>query len=157
MVRTRGTNRGIEHLIRWNCGLPPWPECTRPARLRRRWSRLASSIGDFSGYRDGKAHSRRKWLVHQRQPRAGQLASRAISWPFRCGLLALTALLAASVWLSEPASSTSDALAQEPTGRWLSLAPMNTPRSEVGVGALDGKVYVLAGFLPGRVPTGTAE
>lgn len=36
--------------------------------------------------------------------------------------------------------------AQSPTGRWVTKAPMPTPRTEVAVAALGGKVYVVGGF-----------
>lgn len=42
-------------------------------------------------------------------------------------------------------------------GTWTILAPMPTPRQEVAVAALDGKVWVIGGFGPGAEPVGTVE
>lgn len=36
--------------------------------------------------------------------------------------------------------------AQSPTGQWVTKAPMPTPRTEVAVAPLGGKVYVVGGF-----------
>ena len=40
---------------------------------------------------------------------------------------------------------------------WRELPPMATPRQEVGVAALDGKVYVMGGLLPGGEATLVVE
>jgi hypothetical protein len=40
---------------------------------------------------------------------------------------------------------------------WRELPSMTTPRQEVGVAGLDGKVYVIGGLLPGGAATGSAE
>ena len=41
------------------------------------------------------------------------------------------------------------AIAQCPSGTWVSLSPMNEPRQELAVGELDGKIYAVGG-LGGR-------
>ncbi len=42
-------------------------------------------------------------------------------------------------------------------GAWNILAPMPTPRQEVAVAALDGRVYVIGGFGSGMRPVATVE
>src|SRR5262249_3343754 len=45
-------------------------------------------------------------------------------------------------------SLTFTAAAQQPPGRWSSGPPLPTPRSEDAVAVLDGRIYVIAGYVP---------
>lgn len=48
-------------------------------------------------------------------------------------------------------------LDQSAPGTWTILAPMPTPRQEVAVAALDGRVFVIGGLGPGAEPVATVE
>jgi N-acetylneuraminic acid mutarotase len=68
------------------------------------------------------------------------------------GVLAISLVVGAAAITVDSSS-----VPQASSGRWFNAAPMNHPRSEVGVGLLDGKIYVVGGFLAGRVPTNIVE
>jgi N-acetylneuraminic acid mutarotase len=51
-------------------------------------------------------------------------------------------------------SSASLLVAGEPEDTWIDLPPLPLARQEVGVAALEGKVYVVGGILPDRSATG---
>jgi N-acetylneuraminic acid mutarotase len=72
------------------------------------------------------------------------------------GLLAILAALLAAGCLGATRPSTAP-LDQGAPGAWSTLAPMPTPRQEVAVAALDGRVWVMGGFGPGAAPTATVE
>src|SRR5438552_18540190 len=74
-----------------------------------------------------------------------------------CATLCGAALLAGAILLALFAVSVQTSRAQTSSGRWINLAPMNHPRTEIAVAELDGKIYVLGGFLLGRVPTDAVE
>src|ERR687885_279067 len=42
-------------------------------------------------------------------------------------------------------------------GGWVTLAPLGEPRQEIGVAAIEGAVYALAGFRGDGTPSPTAE
>jgi N-acetylneuraminic acid mutarotase len=42
-------------------------------------------------------------------------------------------------------------------GTWTTLAPMLQPRSEMAIAELDGKVYVIGGYPPGRIPSNVVQ
>jgi N-acetylneuraminic acid mutarotase len=44
-----------------------------------------------------------------------------------------------------------------PGGPWSTLAPMLQPRSEMAVAELAGKVYVIGGYPPGRIPSNVVQ
>lgn len=53
--------------------------------------------------------------------------------------------------------STSSLLAGEPASGWTDLPPLPTSRQEVGVAALEDRVYVIGGILADRSATGLVE
>ncbi|HLH22710.1 MAG TPA: kelch repeat-containing protein [Chloroflexota bacterium] len=57
--------------------------------------------------------------------------------------------------LPAPAPATNAPPAQG--GTWITLAPLEEPRQELGVTAREATVYALAGFLPDGSPSATAE
>jgi len=44
-----------------------------------------------------------------------------------------------------------------PGGPWSTLAPLLQPRSEMAVAQLDGKMYVIGGYPPGRIPSDVVQ
>jgi N-acetylneuraminic acid mutarotase len=43
------------------------------------------------------------------------------------------------------------------TGAWSQLAPMLQPRSEMAIAELGGKIYVIGGYPPGRIPSNVVQ
>jgi len=76
-------------------------------------------------------------------------ASSAVGW------LAVLVLLLGASGCGEPDCS---CLPPPPPGAWSTHAPLSLgPRQEMGVAALDGKVYVVGGFDAAGQPVGTVE
>ncbi|HXH81477.1 MAG TPA: hypothetical protein VNN07_00960, partial [Candidatus Tectomicrobia bacterium] len=63
--------------------------------------------------------------------------------------LGAAALLAACVGATVDSPAPVD---QAAPGRWIELASLPTPRQEVAVAALGGRVWVIGGFGPGAQP-----
>ena len=54
-------------------------------------------------------------------------------------------------------AGTADAAVPVEGGPWSTLAPMLQPRSEMAIAALGGKVYVIGGYPPGRIPSDVVQ
>ncbi|MGH7346251.1 MAG: kelch repeat-containing protein, partial [Candidatus Rokuibacteriota bacterium] len=70
------------------------------------------------------------------------------------------ALVVAAVLLTGCLGKTTDSTAPVDIlspGTWVSLAPMPTPRQEVAVAELNGRVFVIGGFGPGSEAVATVE
>jgi len=67
-----------------------------------------------------------------------------------------TAIVLAAI-ASVLAASLVPARGQSPGARWSTLAPMPTPRQEISVSVLDGKVFAIAGYDANGQSTATVE
>jgi N-acetylneuraminic acid mutarotase len=75
------------------------------------------------------------------------------------GLVALTVLAACGgdSPLAPPTQPTVPTPPPAAPGTWTTLAPMLQPRSEMAIADLGGKVYVIGGYPPGRIPSNVVQ
>jgi N-acetylneuraminic acid mutarotase len=57
----------------------------------------------------------------------------------------------------QPTQPSPTATAPPPGGPWSTLAPMLQPRSEMAIAEMGGKVYVIGGYPPGRIPSNVVQ
>jgi N-acetylneuraminic acid mutarotase len=76
--------------------------------------------------------------------------------PVAIALLGL-ACGAADASLTQPTGVQPSTPPPAPSGTWSTLAPMLQPRSEMAVAEVGGKVYVIGGYPPGRIPSNVVQ
>jgi N-acetylneuraminic acid mutarotase len=67
------------------------------------------------------------------------------------------ALVLAVCACDDGAAVVPDAAVPSQGGRWSTLAPLLQPRSEMAVAEVGGKVYVIGGYPPGRIPSDVVQ
>ena len=79
----------------------------------------------------------------------------------KIALFAVALLTACGSATDGPPAQPTQSIAPTPPppapGTWTTLAPMLQPRSEMAIAELGGKVYVIGGYPPGRIPSNVVQ